>query len=159
MDADRIFDTLNRHNVQYMLIGGLNFMLRHAPVLTYDVDIWIKDTSENRERCEAALSELAAEWGPSDDNWGPVAEKRTGWLGSQGVFCLLSPSGAIDIFRSVRGLGEWDESQRHAVAETTANGVPYQGISDDDMLRCQLALDESQRRQDRVSSLSKILGK
>lgn len=159
MDSDRVFDCLNRHGVQYLLIGGLNYMLRHAPVLTFDIDIWIDDTAENRHRCEKALAELGAEWGSTDEDWGPVSAKSPGWLDRQGMFCLMSPSGAIDIFRSVRGLGDWAESHLRSAAEATASGVRYHGISDEDMLRCQLALDENNRRRERVSSLNKILGK
>jgi len=157
MDSDRVFASLNRHGVEYLLIGGLNYMLRHAPVLTYDIDIWIKDTAENRDRCEKALMELGAEWGATDEDWGPVAAKRSGWLDRQGMYCLMSPSGAIDIFRSVRGLADWDESHRQSVAEATANGISYRGISDEDMLRCQMALDEGHRRRERIASLNMIL--
>ena len=48
MNVDTILDTMNRNMVDYILIGGMNFLLRHAPVITYDVDLWIKDTSGNR---------------------------------------------------------------------------------------------------------------
>ena len=93
MNVDQILKTLNAHQVAYILIGGMNFLLRHAPVLTYDVDLWIEDTPENLRRCEQALAELQAQWGPSEKDWGPVAGKASGWLGSQPVFCLTSPHG------------------------------------------------------------------
>ena len=83
MNVDHILGTLNGHHVAYILIGGMNFLLRHAPVLTYDVDLWIEDTPENRDRCERALGELQAEWGASDRDWGPVAAKAEGWLASR----------------------------------------------------------------------------
>ena len=34
MNIDRILTELNHHGVRYLLIGGVNFMLRHKPVLT-----------------------------------------------------------------------------------------------------------------------------
>jgi hypothetical protein len=40
MNIDRILETFNRRDVSYLLIGDMNFLLRHAPVLTYDVDLW-----------------------------------------------------------------------------------------------------------------------
>ena len=43
-NIDHILATLGRHQVDYLLIGGVNFLLRHAPVLTYDVDVWIEGT-------------------------------------------------------------------------------------------------------------------
>ncbi len=31
MNSDRILQTLNEHRVGYILIGGMNFLLRYAP--------------------------------------------------------------------------------------------------------------------------------
>ena len=86
-NTDHILTTLNQHRLDYLLIGGVNFLLRHAPVLTYDIDVWIDDTADNRRRGEAALVELKAEWGMSDEDWGPVAAKRQGWLDNRTVCC------------------------------------------------------------------------
>ena len=55
MNVDQILRAFNETQVEYILIGGMNFLLRHAPILTFDVDLWIDDTPENRARCEAAL--------------------------------------------------------------------------------------------------------
>ena len=135
----------------------MNFLLRHAPVLTYDVDFWIEDTPENRDRCEKALCELRAEWGATEEDWGPVADKPAGWLVAQGMFCLTSPHGAIDVFRSVEGLASWSDSRTKAQMSTTASGTKYVGLSDEDMLQCQLALPESQRHHQRVEVLNQAL--
>jgi hypothetical protein len=158
-NIDYILATFNRHRVDYLLIGGVNFLLRHAPVLTYDVDVWIEDTSANRRRCEAALKELEAEWGRSDDDWGPVATKPEGWLGSQPVFCLSGPHGAIDIFRSVLGLASWPVCRERAEAGKTASGTAFWGLSDADMLCCQLALPDGARNEARVRHLQESLRK
>lgn len=157
MNVDRILDAMNRHGVAYLLIGGMNFLMRHAPVLTYDADLWIDDTPENRRRCERALASLDAEWGATDEDWGPVAAKPSGWLDRQGLFCLTSPHGAIDVFRSVRGLGSWGECRERAHPMTTPNGIPWPALSDEDMLRCQMALPEGQRRAERIEALEQAL--
>lgn len=94
LDIDGIFEELNRANVAFLLIGGENFMLRHPPVLTFDVDVWIEDTVENRARCEAALLQLGAEWGPTVDDWGPVSRLPAGWLAAQSMFALVTTCGA-----------------------------------------------------------------
>lgn len=158
MNVDHILQTLNRHNVGYLLIGGMNFLLRHAPVLTYDVDLWIEDTDENLGRCEEALSELDAQWGTSQEDWGPVSRRSSGWLKSQQVFCLTSPHGAIDIFRRVKGLEDRRACLERAPLEKTAGGIPYRGLSDEDMLRGEKALDEPARNQDRIRALEKATG-
>ena len=158
-NTDYILATLNRNRVDYLLIGGVNFLLRHAPVLTYDVDVWIEDVPGNCCRCEAALVELQAEWGMSDDDWGPVATKRPGWLERRSVYCLTSPHGAIDIFRSVAGMDSWPTCRRRAEAGVPASGTAFWGLSDADMLACQLALPEGQRNEARVRYLQDVMRK
>jgi hypothetical protein len=157
MDIDHILETLNRYHVDYILIGGVNFLLRHEPIATFDIDFWIEDSDENRLRCHDALVELGASWGPDDGSWKAVREVPANWMTWQGVYCLDSRYGSIDLFRSVRGLGSWSDSRQRAMAGLTAAGTPYVGLSDGDMLQCQLALSEEQRKLDRVRVLQKAL--
>jgi hypothetical protein len=157
MNQERIFERFNKHGADYLLIGGMNMLLRHGGSLTYDVDLWIDDTDENRLRCHQALVELEASWGKSDDDWGPVAERPASWLEGQGVHCLMSPAGAIDIFRFVEGLSSWLDCRRRAVEGRTKNGVLFPALCDEDMLKCQTALPEQEQKQDRVRLLRQIL--
>ncbi len=158
-NTDHILATFNQHQVDYLLIGGLNFLLRHMPVLTYDIDLWIDDTPDNRRRCISALIELQAEWGMTEDDWAPISEKSESWLESRSVFCLTSPYGAIDIFRFVQGLESWRACYNRATPSTTASGTAFLGLSDSDMLQCQLALPEGHRNEARIQYLRNLLPK
>ncbi len=158
MNVDRILDVFNRHSVDYLLVGGMNYLLRHEPILTYDVDIWVDDRPDNLTRCAGALVALDAAWGRTESDWKPVKNLPAGWLGTQTVFCLTSPHGSIDVFRNLVGLRSWADSKRSAVAGKTSSGTPYVGISDLDMLCCQLALDEKDRKQDRIRRLRAVTG-
>jgi hypothetical protein len=153
MNVGQIFSTMNRHDVRYLLIGGMNFALRHQPLTTFDVDLWIDDTKDNRRHCELALAELQASWGPTDESWQPVSQLASGWLDAQHVFCTLSPAAAIDIFRSVVGLPNWQFCSKRAIEAKTSKGVRYLALCDQDMLECQLALPEGQRNQTRIAAL------
>jgi hypothetical protein len=154
MNVDHILSAFNEAKVDYILIGGMNFLLRHSPILTFDVDIWIDDSPDNRTRCEDALARLNAEWGETTTDWKRTSKFAPGWLDRQNVFCLNSPHGAIDIFRSVTGLADWRSSAARAAKETTLRGTSYRGLSDADMLACQLALEPGQRKMERVKFLS-----
>lgn len=156
MNVDFILRAFNACEVEYLLIGGMNFLLRHEPVLTYDIDFWIRDTAANLARCDAALRQLDASWGPTEESWRPVVEQE-GWLARQSVFCLTSPAGAIDIFRTVTGLPSWAACRERSVAGQTAAGVEYRGLCDEDMIACQLALPEGQRRHSRIESLQRAM--
>ena len=46
-DPRRIFDVLDRHDVRYVLIGGLAAILHGASHLTTDVDVVPKEAREN----------------------------------------------------------------------------------------------------------------
>ena len=157
MNIDSILREFNGNEVAYILIGGMNFLLRHAPILTFDVDIWIEDSAANRDQCEKALGLLGAEWGATDDDWGPVTAKQPGWLLRQMLFCLTSPSGSIDVFRAVKGLESWVVCRERAYHGETAKGVPYWGLSDEDMLRSQTALDQNEQKQQRIQTLQEKL--
>jgi hypothetical protein len=157
MNIDRILDTFNHHGVNYLLFGGMNFLLRHQGNITYDLDLWIEDTDENRQRTEQALTALDAEWGPTDTTWQPVANLPAGWLDRQSIWCMICPDGAIDIFRAVSGLPDWQASFQSAVREATRGGIAYHGINDADMLSCQMALDAHLRNATRVAFLQELL--
>jgi hypothetical protein len=157
MNIEHILAVFNRHEVRYLLIGGVNFLLRHVPVLTFDVDFWIEDNEANGRRCESALIGLNAEWGRTESDWGPVDAKPAGWLAQQAVFCLTSPHGAIDIFRAVQGLPNWAAAFATSVAGHTAAGTAYRGLSDRDMLACQLSLPPESRKNDRIRELQKAM--
>ncbi len=157
MNIDLILSAMNRHAVDYLLVGGVNVLLRHSPITTLDIDFWIEDSPQNRVRCQAAMEELEASWGSTDDQWRPVAELGPDWLGWQHVFCLLSPHGSIDLFRSLKGLENWSECRQRTVTGATASGVPFYALSDFDMLQCQLALAPHEQKLDRIELLKRAL--
>ncbi|MCE9544408.1 MAG: hypothetical protein K8T25_02640 [Planctomycetia bacterium] len=159
MNISAILAVLNSHEVDYMVIGGVNFLLRHNGPATTDLDIWIDDQAANRHRCERALGALQAEWGESDATWGPVVIRAPAWLDSQSVYCVGTNAGALNVFRAVPGLSDWFECHSRAILETTKDGTPYYGIADEDMLRCQMVISQDLRKSDRVAVLERKLAK
>lgn len=159
MEIDSILAALNRHEVRYLLIGGANFLLRHGPVLTYDVDIWIRDDAENRHRCAAALHDIDARWGRSESEWKPVSQHHGDWLADHPLFCMTTRHGPLDVFRFVDGLASWDASKERALPSATASGVAYLALCDEDMLLCQMALPEETQKLDRIRALQRAIRK
>ena len=146
MDIDQILQAMNDHEVAYLLIGGMNHLLRHEPVLTFDVDLWIEDDEANRRRCEHALASLAAQWGESGGRLGArcrtarwLAGSASGVLPEQPARRHRHLSSRCGPVRLVRLPGEC-RARRNRRRNT------YWGLSDEDMLRCQLALDEPYRK-------------
>ena len=55
-----IIETLNRHGVRYVLIGGVAATLHGSPLRTGDTDICPESSPENLERLASALRDLHA---------------------------------------------------------------------------------------------------
>jgi len=157
MNVDLILSAFNRHHAEYILIGGMNFFLVHQPVTTFDVDIWIEDSAANHKAVHAALSDVGAEvsFSPKGDDWRLVSQlDGPDWLARAPLFCLLCPHGAIDIFRSVRGLeAGFAACRAHCPVRHTPTGVPFRSLTDELMVACQLALPENERKLDRLRLL------
>jgi hypothetical protein len=153
VNVDRIFQEFNDSRAEYLLIGGMNFAIRHQPILTFDVDLFVRHSPANLNRCEMALSALGAEWGRTDEQWEPVSKKEPGWLKGQAIFCLASLHGAIDIFLEVPGLPAWEDVRERSKALATASGITFLSISDFDMLACQEALPIQYQKIDRIQYL------
>lgn len=152
-----ILRVMNARRVDYLLIGGMNFALNHEPVLTFDVDLWVRDDPDNLRAVNAALRDLEAGWGPTEATWGPVPADP-GWLARQAVFCLTTAHGALDIMRSVKGLEDrYAECRAAARPGVTAAGTPYPSLNDEHMLDCQLALAEHERKPGRIATLRAAL--
>jgi len=159
MNVDEILQTLNVEQVDFLLIGGMNFLLRHFPELTFDVDIWVRDNEENLQRVNRALRKLGAAWGPTEKEWREISNDWH-WLCSQSMFCLTTRHGALDIFREVLGLeNRFDESFRRATAARTATGIPFASLSDEDMLICQENLPVGQQKVRRMEILREAIRK
>ncbi|MSU64085.1 MAG: hypothetical protein EXS31_17110 [Pedosphaera sp.] len=160
MNVDLILSTFNRHHADCILIGGMNFFIVHQPVSTFDVDLWVADTPSNLTLVHQSLSALDAEvsFSPKGDDWQRVSSLNSpDWVRRAAVFCLNSPHGAIDIFREVRGLEEgFDSLKIQCPQRTTSTGVPFRSLSDELMIRCQLALPETERKLDRLRALGHL---
>jgi|GEM_PF-1188188 len=159
VNVDEILQRLNAENVEFILIGGMNFLLRHVPELTFDVDVWVKDNPENRARLNRALRSMGAEWGPTEKDWKPVPAEPH-WLSSQSVFCLTTKHGALDIFRTVSGLETgFSACSVRAIPSKTAGGASFLALSDEDMLACQLALPPQYQKQRRIEVLRNAIAR
>lgn len=157
MNIDAILKTLNDHEVDYLLIGGVNFLLHHAPELTFDVDVWVADNDKNLVALNTALKELGAEWGPTEQKWGSIPNSID-WLKKQSCYCLTTREGALDIFREVRGLeDQYTACVSRSRSAQTASGISYRGLSDSDMLTCQEALEPGLQKKRRMETLKKAL--
>ncbi len=59
-DFEDILDLFARHEVRYLIVGGLAFIFHAKPRYTKDIDLWIDSGQENVERANRALTEFGS---------------------------------------------------------------------------------------------------
>ena len=101
-DPRKIIGALNRHQVEYITIGGFAATLYGCPEQTFDLDIVYADSAANRQRLLAALAEIEAQW---DEPLSDTVLQR------QPVFALNTKFGDLDILNEVLGVGTYAQAK------------------------------------------------
>jgi hypothetical protein len=114
LQPEEIIRLLGRHEVRYVLIGGLAAVVHGAPLVTQDVDICYSREADNLERLAAALNEINAELRRADAGLPFRLDART--LARGDSFTLATDLGWIDILATPSGTGGYDDLTRTADA-------------------------------------------
>ncbi|MBN1269523.1 MAG: hypothetical protein JXB04_08050 [Kiritimatiellae bacterium] len=59
-DFEDLVKLLARHEVKYLIVGGLAFIYHAKPRYTKDMDLWVEGSDENIARANKALSEFGS---------------------------------------------------------------------------------------------------
>lgn len=59
-DFEDLLVLLRKHDVHYLIIGGLAFIYHARPRFTKDMDLWIEQGRENIDRANRALAEFGS---------------------------------------------------------------------------------------------------
>lgn len=89
-----ILDTLARHEVDFVVVGGVAAILEGAPISTFDVDVVYHRTEENNERLAAALRDLNALY---KDPAGRLISPDTAKLATINRHLLRTDLGPLDV--------------------------------------------------------------
>jgi hypothetical protein len=93
-------ETLARHRVELVVVGGVAAVLNGAPISTLDLDIVHARTPENLERLLAALTELDARY---RDLTGRILRPELSALAGDGHHLLVTSCGALDVLGQIVG--------------------------------------------------------
>lgn len=121
-DMLHFWATLNKHGVQYIMVGGFAVSMHGYARTTKDVDIWIKDSLKNRKKLALAFGELGYEGVTFDD-----IQFIPGWTNF-----TIGIGIVVDIMTQLRGLENigFDECFNIApVAEIEGLPVPFLHIN------------------------------
>jgi hypothetical protein len=88
----RILELLERHDVEYVVVGGVAAVLQGAPVTTFDIDALVKLDPANVDRLANALAALDARFRERMD-LRPTRED----IAAGGHLLLMTNSGPLDV--------------------------------------------------------------
>jgi hypothetical protein len=94
----RILQLLDRHGVEYVVVGGVAAVLQGAPVTTFDIDALVKVDATNADRLLAALQSLDARY-REHDSLQPTRDD----LLAGGHLLLMTNSGPLDVLGFIGG--------------------------------------------------------
>ena len=111
---DEVVRLLGRHEVRYVLIGGLAAVTHGAPLVTQDVDVCHAGDAENLGRLAEALREVHAELRGSDANLPFRLDAAT--LANGDAFTFTTDVGWLDILATPAGTSGYEDLARTADA-------------------------------------------
>lgn len=132
----RIFEALQRHEVEYLTIGGVAVNAHGHVRNTRDVDILIEWNPANMRRVAAALTDLDARLFGVDADLLDVDPLDPNDLLNGGNFTLRTAAGGLDLFdpAEIPGGRPYDEMRPRAV-EAVVEGVSIRTVGFDDLIR------------------------
>jgi hypothetical protein len=114
-DPEAILGALERHSVDYVLIGGLAASLHGSPHVTTDVDITPARARENLERLSAALKEMEARIRTEGEPDGLPFDPSPEMLSNASILNLTTRHGDLDLTFVPAGTRGYDDLRRRAV--------------------------------------------
>ena len=128
-DPLRALRTLTRHDVRFVVIGGLGARLYGSPSVTNDTDVCHQRSPANLERLAAALRQLHAELRGTEREVPFQLDAKT--LGVGDHFTFTTDAGNLDILGTPAGVEGFDALEREAkVFRFDGLTVPVASIED-----------------------------
>ena len=128
-----LLEIFNRHEVEYLIVGGYAVMRYSEPRYTKDLDVWVSSSVENSGKVFQALAQFGAPLhhdGVTEDTF----TKRV-------VYQLGVVPVRVDVLTHIDGV-EFEEAWRNRAASTMF-GVPVHFISIDDLIANKRAVGRS----------------
>ncbi len=135
VDVPAILDALEKHNVQYVVIGGFAAELHQVAIPpTRDIDVTPATTEDNLKRLAAALRDLNARFrvpdGPPEGVEIPGGITAA-WLADMVTVTLSTDAGALDVALRPDGTAGYDDlHDSHAMVNHEGREVPVASLAD-----------------------------
>jgi hypothetical protein len=145
-DPVAILKTLARHEVQFVVIGGIAALSHGSPLPTEDVDVTPQRNEANLDRLAHALAELGARLRTETGGETPLPRDPR-LLAQAEIWTLTTRHGDLDIVFVPPGTAGYEDLQQDAFAVDVGRGVHVRIASLADVIRSKEA---SNRPKDRA---------
>ncbi len=110
LDPEQLLSTLQRHGVEFVIVGGFSLAAHGVVRGTKDIDVVPDPERSNLERLVSALTDLRAEIDVGDIEPGElsIALNADGFANG-GNFCLITSHGRLDVMQDLRGMNSYAE--------------------------------------------------
>ena len=133
LSAEPILDTLRRHAVDFVVIGGLAGMAHGSTFPTFDLDVAYSRDRSNLERLAAALRELGARLRTPGDEEDLPFQLDARSLENGANFTFRTRFGNFDVLADPGGIRSYEEL-RAAARDAVIEGVPVLVASIDHLI-------------------------
>lgn len=132
-DFKEFIESLNAHNVRYLVVGGYAVAFHGYPRYTNDFDVWIEISEENAQYILTALE---------DFGFGSLGLKKEDFLEDNQIIQLGYPPNRIDILTTLKNV-EFAQCYSERI-EVDIQGTRMQFIDLDNLIRNKLATGRPQ---------------
>jgi predicted nucleotidyltransferase len=123
LQPEALLTTLCRHDVQFLVIGGIAGILLGADRITHDLDILVEDSDANAERLADALAALEARWRTGDEALPLTVTPRL--LRSAQRHFWETKFGRLDTHRLVAGTASYEQLVEQAWQATVGEATVW----------------------------------
>lgn len=116
LDPQCLFGVLDKHGVDYVLIGGLAAVLHGSTAMTNDADILPYNDPDNLERVGAALRDLEARLRVDGNPNGVPFDPHPSLIASMAMLNMTTRCGDLDLTFTPSGLDGYSGVRKRSVA-------------------------------------------
>ena len=146
-DQEEFLQVLNKHSVEYVVIGGKAVQSYGSTRKADDVDVWINPTADNATKMVSSVKEfLGASMHPRD------------FTDDKIVYFGRNPY-RIDIHKDVPGLGQFPDHYPNRVPARTKDGTDFTVVSPHDLVASKRAASRPKDLQDIAYIEERVLGR
>lgn len=133
LDLHRLFETLDRHRVRYVIIGGIAAIAHGNQRATFDLDVTPHPDPANLTRLAGALTELNARLRGIDGLDHDLSPTDPDHLAYGGNWTLTTDAGPLDVMADPAGAAPYDDLERRG-ASVELRGHTLRVVGRDDLI-------------------------